>query len=177
MGGPPGGLSAAKLWPTVSSSALEVSKRGIVVFIARSSWEGGEEAVGQHPNGGLRTDEARKQRIAVGGGRAAVDARAVRPLEVDEQQRHRRVDEQIAEAAEHAVAVVARKRELGLAGHADEAGRPAFVRAVGPSLVVGGGAEEQRPAIDERAVFVAEVSARKLLVEPVGEAARVVAVL
>jgi len=38
MAGPLGGLSAAKLWLTASSSALVVSKRVMVVFIGRSSW-------------------------------------------------------------------------------------------------------------------------------------------
>jgi len=33
-----GGLSAAKLWPTASRSALVVNKRVMVVFIGRSSW-------------------------------------------------------------------------------------------------------------------------------------------
>src|SRR5437763_1725904 len=118
-----------------------------------------------------------ERRIVAGGGRAAVDAQAVRSLEVDEQQRHRWVDEQIAEAAEHAVAVVARERELGYAGHANEAGCPALERAVGPPLAVGGSEEEHGAGFDKSAVFVAEVPARQFLVEPVGEAARVEAVL
>src|SRR5207244_9491091 len=63
------------------------------------------------------------------------------------------------------------------AGHAHEAGRAAFVRAIGLAVGVGGGQEEQRAAFDERAVFVTEVPARQFLVEPVGEAARVEAVL
>jgi hypothetical protein len=33
MTGPPGGLSAAKLWPTASSSALAVRMRVMLVFI------------------------------------------------------------------------------------------------------------------------------------------------
>jgi len=41
MAGPLGGLSAAKLWPTASNSALVVSKRVMVVFIGRSSWLSG----------------------------------------------------------------------------------------------------------------------------------------
>jgi hypothetical protein len=38
MAGSLGGLSAAKLLPTASSSALAVRKPVIVVFISRSSW-------------------------------------------------------------------------------------------------------------------------------------------
>src|SRR5437879_730790 len=41
MAGPLRGLSAAKLWPTASSSALMVSKRVMAVFIGRSSWLSG----------------------------------------------------------------------------------------------------------------------------------------
>src|SRR6267378_3154450 len=78
---------------------------------------------------------------------------------------------------QRAVAVVARERELRFAGHAYEAGRPALVRAVGPPLAVGSGEEEQRAAFDERAVLVAEGLALQFLLESVGEAARVEAVL
>jgi len=46
MAGPLGGLSAAKLWPTASSSALVVNKRVMVVFIGRSSWLSRGDTVG-----------------------------------------------------------------------------------------------------------------------------------
>src|SRR6266581_1168887 len=62
-------------------------------------------------------------------------------------------------------------------GHANEAGRPALERAVGPPLAVGGREEEHRAAFDERAVLAAEGLALQFLLEPVGEAARVEAVL
>src|SRR5882672_10803828 len=47
-----------------------------------------EDALGAHPHDELRAGEAREQRIVAGNRRAAVDAQAVRSLEVDEQQRH-----------------------------------------------------------------------------------------
>src|SRR5882672_9277550 len=137
----------------------------------------GKDARGAHAHHDLRADEAGTQRVVVGDRGAPVYAQSVGPLEVDEQERHRRADKEIAEAAEHAVAVVARERELRFAGHAYEAGRPALVRAVGPPLAVDSGEEEQRAAFDERAVLVAEGLALQFLLESVGEAARVEAVL
>jgi hypothetical protein len=76
-----------------------------------------------------------------------------------------------------AVAVVARKLELVGAGHAHEARVAALVRTIGPAFGVGAGEEEQRAALDERLVLLLEGGAAEPLVEPVGQATCVVAVL
>ena len=88
-----------------------------------------------------------------------------------------RVDEQVAEALEHAVAVVAGERERRLVDHADESGPPALVRAVRAALRVGGGEEEHRPALDEGAVVVGEDAVDDLLDHAVGEPARLESIL
>src|SRR5204863_3140611 len=81
------------------------------------------------------------------------------------------------EAAEHAVAVVAGKRQLGGAGDAHEAGVAALVGAIGPPFGVGGGEEEELAAPDEFAVLGGELGSAELLVEAIGEPPGIVAVL
>jgi len=82
----------------------------------------GEDALGAHAHHELRADELALQRVVVGDAREAVHAQAARPLEVDEQQRHRCVHQHVAEAAEHAVAVVAGEGQLVGGRDAHEAG-------------------------------------------------------
>ena len=88
-----------------------------------------------------------------------------------------RVDEQVAGRQVHAVAVVARKRERALVEHADEAGLAALVRALRPPLGVGGRDEDHVARLDERAVVLVDGLVHDALVDPVGEAARVEAIL
>ena len=63
---------------------------------------------------------------------------------------------EIAEALEHAVAVVVGKRQLARPGHAHEARHAALERAVRPALRVGGREEEIDRAFDERLVVGGE---------------------
>ena len=53
---------------------------------------------------------------------APVDAQAVGVLEVDEEQRDLRIDQDIPQASEHAVAIIVREGQSVLVQHADEAG-------------------------------------------------------
>ena len=64
----------------------------------------------------------------------AVHPHPVRLVEVDEEQADLRVGHDVAEAAEHAVAVVARELERAGVDHAHEAGHAALVGAVGPAV-------------------------------------------
>ena len=98
-------------------------------------------------------------------------------LERDEEQADLGVDEHVARGDEHAVAVVARERERALVEHADEARLAALVRAVRAPVLVGGGEEEHVHRLDERAVAVVDEVADLDVLEPVGEPARVEAVL
>ena len=99
------------------------------------------------------------------------------PVHVDEQQADVGVDQHVAEALEHAVAVVVGKRQLVGRGDAHEARRSALERAVGPPFRVGGREEEIDGALDERLVVGGEGCARQLLLQPVGDAAAVERVL
>src|SRR6185503_7401873 len=107
----------------------------------------------------LGAGQLREERIVLVHRGPPVHAEALRTLEVDEEQADLRVDEEIAEALEHAVAVVARKRQRLRIHHADKAGPAALVRAVRAALRVGGGEEEHGPRLDEGPVRVAEDAA------------------
>ena len=79
-----------------------------------------------------------------------------------------RVDRDIAEALEHAVAVVIGKHQLVRCRDAHEAGRAALVRTVRSPLGVGGREEKERAAFDEALVVLGEFDPRQF-VEPVGD--------
>jgi hypothetical protein len=64
-----------------------------------------------------------------------------------------------------------------LVEHRDEAGIAALVRALRAPLGVGGGEEEHVHPLDERAVLVRDRVVHLDLLEPVGQAPRVEAVL
>ena len=85
--------------------------------------------------------------------------------------------QQVAEREVHAVAVVARERERVLVDHAHEARVAALVGALRHPVLVGGREEEHVARLDERAVVVVERVAEDALLDPVGEPARVEAVL
>ena len=87
-----------------------------------------------------------------------------------------RIDEQVAEALEHAVAVVVGKRQLAGARHAHETRRAALERAVGPAFGVGGGDEEIDGGFDEGPVVGREGGAGEAL-QAIGDAAAVELVL
>src|SRR5258705_5445765 len=130
-----------------------------------------------HAHDELGAGELREERIVLVHRGSPVDAEALRALEVDEEQADLRVDEEIAEALEHAVAIVARKRQRLRTHHADEAGPPDLVRALRAAFRVGGGEEEHGPRLDEGPVGVAEDAVHDLLDHPIGEPARLEAVL
>ena len=131
-----------------------------------------------HAHDHLRADGLRQQRVLARHRRATVDAQPPRALvQIDEQQPDVRIDQQIAEALEHAVAVVIGKRQFGVRRHAHKARRAALERAVRPAFGVGGGDEEIDRAFDERLVVGGERRARQLLLQAIGDAAAVELIL
>jgi hypothetical protein len=133
-----------------------------------------EDARGAHAH-----DELRAGVAASGSGSSstspAVRRAAARRLEVDEQQPDRGIGEHVAEAAELAVAVVARELELVGPVTRTKPGLPPLYEQSGRPVGVGGGQEEHVPA-SMKAGPVAEGAAEPL-VEPVGQAPGVEAVL
>ena len=107
----------------------------------------------------------------------AVQPHPLLALEVDEQQAHLRVREQVPHREEHAVAVVAGESDRVLVEHLDEARIAALVRALRRPVLVRGREEEHVARLDEGAVVGVDRVPDDALLEPVGEAARVEAVL
>src|SRR3990172_107139 len=105
-------------------------------------------------------------------GRLPVYAKALWALKVDKQHPDVRVHHEIAETLEHAVAIVARKRKRLRVQYPDKSRQAPLVGAIGPPLCVGRGEEEQRPALDERAILIGEGGSCQDLDQPVGELAR-----
>src|SRR5205807_8965722 len=136
-----------------------------------------EDPLGAHADDELRALERAQELVVIVQRGDAVDAHAIRALEVDEQHADLRVHEHVPETAEHAVSVVARERERVLVDDPHEARLPALVRAVRPAVGVGGGEEEHRDAFDERAVVVAERVVDGDLLEAAGDPPAVEAVL
>src|SRR5215207_4528767 len=79
----------------------------------------------------------------------------------NEQQAYFRVDQNIAEALEHAVAVIVGKGQFRRARNPDEARHAALEGAIGTSLGVGGRKKEVRRALDECPVVGCELRAGK----------------
>src|SRR5215208_4491622 len=147
----------------------------VVVDVARAVRE---DLLGADADDELRLGVVGHERVVLVDRRDAVQAQALPNLEVDEQQADVTVDEHVAHREIHAVAVVARERNRPFVEDADEAGLAALVRAVGPPVGVGGSNEDHVAALDERAVVLVDGPARdELLVDAVGEPARVEAVL
>src|SRR5262245_45189034 len=82
-----------------------------------------------------------------------------------------RVSADVAEALEHAVAVVVGKDEEVGRNDAGKARRAALERAIGVAVRGRSGEEEKRAALDEGLVAIGEAIAAELLVEPVGQRA------
>src|SRR4051794_21529129 len=94
--------------------------------IARAVWK---DRTRLHTHDQLRADGLGEQRIVAAYRGAAIQAQPPWPLmQVDEQQPDMRVDQEIAEALEHPVAVIVGKRDLAVAGDAHESGRPTLER-------------------------------------------------
>ncbi len=87
------------------------------------------------------------------------------------------INENIAKAFEHAVAVVIGKCELRRSGDADEARHSTLARAVRPSFGVCRGEKEIGRALDERFVVGRKLRARKLLFEAIRDPATLEPVL
>jgi len=92
----------------------------------------GKNLRGSHAHDQLGAGKLLEQRVVELDESRSIHAQAARLLEVDEQQRNRRVHEHVAKAAEHAVAVVTRKCDFIDVGHPHEPRRATLVRAVGP---------------------------------------------
>ena len=138
----------------------------------------GEDGARLHAHDQLRADGLAEQRIVLAHRRAAVDAQPLGlVVQRDEQQADMRVHDDVAEALEHAVAVVVGEGQFAIAGQAHEAGHAALERAVRPALGVRGGEEEIGRAFDEGLVVGAEGRARQSFLQPVGNAPAVEAVL
>src|SRR3981189_849820 len=86
----------------------------------------------------------------------------------NEQKPDMRVGRKVAEALEHAIAVVIRKRQFGRGGDANETRRAALERTVRTSGAVGGRNEEVAAVFDKALVVVAERCARQFF-QTVGE--------
>jgi len=130
-----------------------------------------------HADHELRARPGRRQLVVRRDRRRPVEPQPPAALEREEQQADLGVDEQVPERQEHAVAVVAGERDRVLVQNAHEAGIPALVRAVRPALLVGRRDEQHVDALDERAVAVVDEVTDLALLEPVGQPARVEAVL
>src|SRR3989442_1211200 len=90
----------------------------------------GEDGFGMNAHDQLGADEIGKQRIRLAHSRPTGYSKPLGAFEVDEQNPNLRVDEDIPEALEHAVAVVAGKRQRPRLDDPDKSGQPTFVRAV-----------------------------------------------
>jgi len=99
----------------------------------------GKDVLRLHPHDQLCAGKGFQERVrGIDAGRT-VDAQPFRRLEVDEEQSDARIHEDVAQALEHAVAVVAREREHVGRDDTDESGAPALVRAVRRAVAVGRG--------------------------------------
>src|SRR5262245_25710663 len=95
----------------------------------------------------------------------------------DEQQANMRVHNHIAEALEHAVAVVIGKRHLRGIRNAHESRHATLERAIGPPASVGGRQEKIGGAFDESLVVCTECGSGELFFEAVGNASAIETVL
>src|SRR3954453_17551975 len=71
------------------------------------------------------------------------------------------MDQDVAEALEHPVAVIVGEGEFGWPGHPHESRHPTLEGAIRPSLGIGGGKKEIRRTLDEGAVVRRKLGARK----------------
>ena len=103
----------------------------------------------------------------------AVDAQALRPaMHGDEQQADVGIDHDVAEALEHAVAVVVGECEFGRAGDGHEARHAALERAIGLADRRGSGEEEEFERLDEGLVVFREFGVAEALFETIGQRSR-----
>jgi hypothetical protein len=86
-------------------------------------------------------------------GRAAVDAQSAAVREVDEQEAHARVLEDVAQAHEQVVAVEIRKGERARVEHTHQSRPAALEGAVALTTGIARREEEERPQLDARVIF------------------------
>jgi len=98
----------------------------------------------------------------------AIDAQAARlAVHGDEQQADFGIDDDIAEALEHAVPVIVGESKFGRTGHAHKAGFAALEGGIRVPLGIRGGQEEIRQGFDERLVVVSEFRVGEPLLQPI----------
>src|SRR4051812_45180588 len=130
-----------------------------------------------HPDDELGLRVVLAQRVLHVDARGAVESQAVAALDVDEEQAHCRVDQDVARGQVHAVAVVAGKGQRVRVQHTDEARLAALVGAGRPALGVGCREEEHVAVLDEPAVRLADGVADEQRVDPLGQGLGVEAIL
>src|SRR5262245_14041177 len=101
----------------------------------------------------------------------------MRVLEVDEQQSDLVVPGDVAHRIEHAVAVVAGKRDRPVVEHPHESDVAALVGDGRPPLMVDARKPEHVPAFDEGLVSLADLGFDRSLFEAIGEPAGIEAIL
>jgi hypothetical protein len=107
----------------------------VAVYVARAITENFADS---HPNYQLRLGVFSQQRIVVIDARGALNAQSVWLFEIDEQHAHLGVPDQVTHRIEHAVAVIAGKREGLAAEDANESWIAALVGDSRSSLVIYG---------------------------------------
>jgi hypothetical protein len=101
----------------------------------------------------------------------------VASLEVDEQQTHVRMHQDVSGREVHAVSVVVREHDRVLVQHADEARLAALVRTGRSPLGVGRREEEHVAILDELTIALTNGVADQLPVDSVSQRPRVEAIL
>ena len=130
------------------------------------------------PHDQLRADRLLQQRVGIADAGAAVDAQPLRlVVQGDEQQADIAVDHNVAEALEHAVAVIVGNASSEAPVTRTKPGMPPLNEQSGVALRIGGGEKEIGGALDEGLVVGGERRARQFFFQPVGNAPAVEAVL
>src|SRR6266851_7863133 len=81
--------------------------------------------------------------------RASIYAKPSLLFKVNEEHPDMRIDSEISQAHERAVAIVVREQERPVVDYPHKPGHPSSIVAVHPSLVIGGGQEEHPLRLDE----------------------------
>ena len=136
-----------------------------------------EHLRGSHANDERCAGHLGEERVVGVDGRDAVQAHAVRMFEVDEQHADVGVGADVPEREEHPVAVVHRERDRPFVDHTHEARVAALVRALRVPVGITRRKEEHVARLDERLGVVVDAFVHQELVDPVGDAPSVEAIL